>query len=267
MKGANLAMEQVEAELHDWPQAPYADKGDVDASYKRMLENALRLGRPGAVRIGVASHNLFEIAYAMTVAEATDSIERIDLEMLEGMAPPQARAVRELAGSLLLYAPVVEKSDRDASIAYLSRRLDENSSPENFLRSLFDITPGSPAWDLEAGRFRSSVRARHDVTTASRRGQSHASVSHAATPGQSFANSADSDFTQGTDARLDRRCPRDHCRGGAGAGHHDRRRRRDRGARHRRAGQLGRRPPGPSGGRCSPGQPTSWSRSGDRRSR
>ena len=196
VKGANLAMERVEAELHDWPQAPYCDKGDVDASYKRMLEDALRLGRPGAVRLGVASHNLFEIAYAMTVAEATGSLERIDLEMLEGMAPPQARAVREVAGALLLYAPVVEKSDRDASIAYLSRRLDENSSPENFLRSLFDITPGSPAWELEAGRFRSSVRARRDVSTVSRRTQSRVAV-RTATPAEApFANAADTDFTR-----------------------------------------------------------------------
>ena len=175
VKGANLAMEQVEAELHDWPQAPYRDKVEVDASYKRMLEDALRLGQPGAVRIGVASHNLFEIAYALTVAESMGSLDRIDLEMLEGMAPPQARAVRELAGTLLLYAPVVEKSDRDASIAYLSRRLDENSSPDNFLRSLFDITPGSPAWHLEADRFRRSVRGRHAVATTSQRTQSRGS--------------------------------------------------------------------------------------------
>lgn len=196
VKGANLAMELVEAQLHDWPQAPYGDKCEVDASYKRMLEDALRLGRPGAVRIGVASHNLFEIAYAMTVADSTGSLERIDLEMLEGMAPPQARAVREMAGALLLYAPVVEKSDRDASIAYLSRRLDENSSPENFLRSLFDITPGSPAWELEAERFRSSVRARHDVSTTSRRTQSRGGDPATTGAGGRFANSADTDFTQ-----------------------------------------------------------------------
>jgi RHH-type proline utilization regulon transcriptional repressor/proline dehydrogenase/delta 1-pyrroline-5-carboxylate dehydrogenase len=196
VKGANLAMEQVEAQLHDWPQAPYGDKCEVDASYKRMLEDALRLGRPGAVRIGVASHNLFEIAYAMTVADSTGSLERIDLEMLEGMAPPQARAVREMAGALLLYSPVVERSDRDASIAYLSRRLDENSSPENFLRSLFDITPGSPAWELEAERFRTSVHGRHDVSTTPRRHQSRGTEAVDAAGEGRFMNAPDTDFTQ-----------------------------------------------------------------------
>ena len=42
VKGANLAMERVEAELHGWPQAPYPTKGEVDANYVRLLEAALR---------------------------------------------------------------------------------------------------------------------------------------------------------------------------------------------------------------------------------
>jgi RHH-type proline utilization regulon transcriptional repressor/proline dehydrogenase/delta 1-pyrroline-5-carboxylate dehydrogenase len=196
VKGANLAMERVEAELHDWPQAPYPDKAAVDASFKRMLERALTYGAPGAVRIGVASHNLFEIAYAMTLASALGATERLDLEMLEGMAPAQARAVQEMFGELLLYAPVVERSDREASIAYLSRRLDENSSPENFLRSLFDITPGSPTWHLEAKRFRTSVSQRHTVSTDSRRTQSRATRLAPSSPDGPFVNAPDTDFTQ-----------------------------------------------------------------------
>src|SRR5262249_25450479 len=38
VKGANLAMERIEAHLHDWPQAPYAAKREVDANWKRMVE-------------------------------------------------------------------------------------------------------------------------------------------------------------------------------------------------------------------------------------
>ncbi len=196
VKGANLAMEKVEAELHTWPQAPYLDKGEVDASYKRMLETALMQGNPGALRIGVASHNLFEIAYALVVAEHLGATDRIDLEMLEGMAPAQARAVRERFGELLLYAPVVEKSDREASIAYLSRRLDENSAPENFLKSLFDITPGSPAWHREAERFRASVLARHTVATTSHRTQVRPDVSAPGSTAEAFQNAPDTDFTR-----------------------------------------------------------------------
>ncbi|MFM1966920.1 MAG: hypothetical protein RL134_2645 [Actinomycetota bacterium] len=195
VKGANLAMEQVEAELHDWPQAPYYSKADVDASYKRMLDTALRTADPGALRLGIASHNLFDIAWALTIRDSLDDPQMIEIEMLEGMAPAQARAVRDAAGSLLLYAPVVEKADREASIAYLSRRLDENSGPENFLRSLFDLTPDSPAWEHELQRFQASLDRQGAIEVTSHRDQERRSEHIAFAADGSFANVADTDFT------------------------------------------------------------------------
>lgn len=195
VKGANLAMEAVEAELHDWQPAPYPSKADVDANYKAMLEYALVNAAPGALRIGVASHNLFEVAWALTLRDELGAHDRIEIEMLEGMAPPQSRAVRNDAGGLLLYSPIVEQSERDASIAYLSRRLDENSSPENFLRALFDITPGSPEWDEQARRFRDSVAQRHAVTTETRRDQDRSRQVERFDVNGDFHNVPDTDFT------------------------------------------------------------------------
>ena len=195
VKGANLAMEQVEAELHDWPQAPYYSKADVDASYKRMLDTAIRTADPGALRLGIASHNLFDVAWALTLRDSLDDPTMIEIEMLEGMAPAQARAVRDAAGSLLLYAPVVEKADREASIAYLSRRLDENSGPENFLRSLFDLTPDSPAWQHELDRFRTSLERQGDIEVTSHRDQDRRTERITFPADGSFANVADTDFT------------------------------------------------------------------------
>jgi RHH-type proline utilization regulon transcriptional repressor/proline dehydrogenase/delta 1-pyrroline-5-carboxylate dehydrogenase len=195
VKGANLANELVEAELHDWPLATYPSKHDVDASFKRMLERALDLGDPEAVRIGVASHNLLEVGWALAQRDSRPDGERIEIEMLEGMAPPQARAVRDAAGDLLLYAPVVARADREASIAYLSRRLDENAAPENFLRALFDITPGSPAWDEQVARFRAAVQDRATVSTAPRRVQDRTRPTAPHPVDGSFRNCADTDFT------------------------------------------------------------------------
>ena len=195
VKGANLAMEQVEAELHDWPQAPYYSKSNVDASYKRMLDTVIANADPGAVRLGIASHNLFDVAWALTLRDQLDDPQMIEIEMLEGMAPAQSRAVRDAAGSLLLYAPVVEKTDRDASIAYLSRRLDENSGPENFLRTLFDLTPGSPAWEREAERFRRSLADRDQIEITTHRTQDRRTESVTFPADGSFHNVPDTDFT------------------------------------------------------------------------
>jgi RHH-type proline utilization regulon transcriptional repressor/proline dehydrogenase/delta 1-pyrroline-5-carboxylate dehydrogenase len=190
VKGANLAMEAVEAEMHGWIAATYPTKADVDASYKLMLESALRPEWNGAIRVGVASHNLFDVAWALVMRARlpVDQRPRVELEMLEGMAPAQSRAVRKMAGSLLLYAPVVQHDQIDASIAYLARRLDENTAPENFLRALFTITPGSAEFAAEAERFRRSVARRHQVATARRRFP-------ATPPAGAFSNEPDSDPT------------------------------------------------------------------------
>ncbi len=191
VKGANLAMEEVEAELHGWTPAPYATKADVDASYKAMLDSLLRPEWASAVRVGLASHNLFDIAWALTIGADREVLDRIEFEMLEGMAPAQARAVHAAAGRLLMYAPVVADDDFDASIAYLSRRLDENTQPDNFLRSLFTLTPDSPEFDLEADRFRAAVNARHHVDRSRRRAPLPLQV----TSGSGFAAEPDSDLT------------------------------------------------------------------------
>lgn len=190
VKGANLAMEQVDAETHGWHQAPYPTKADVDASYKRLLDSALRPEWAAAVWVGLASHNLFDIAWGLVIRDGLDDPHRIEMEMLEGMAPAQARAVNAAASGLLLYAPVVAPNDVDSSIAYLSRRLDENTSPENFLRALFTLRPGTSEFAEQADRFRTSVAARTTVSTVSRRAESLAIDTT-----NGFENAPDSDFT------------------------------------------------------------------------
>lgn len=137
VKGANLAMEQVEAELHGWAQAPYGGKPDVDAHYVRLVRQALAADRTGALRVGVASHNLFHVAYAHLLAGERGVSEALDIEMLQGMAPAQSRAVQREVGQVLLYTPVVAKQDFDVAISYLVRRLEENSAHQNFLHALF----------------------------------------------------------------------------------------------------------------------------------
>jgi RHH-type proline utilization regulon transcriptional repressor/proline dehydrogenase/delta 1-pyrroline-5-carboxylate dehydrogenase len=158
VKGANLAMERIEADLHGWPQAPYTTKREVDANFKRMIEYGCRREHAAAVRVGIASHNLFDVAYAMVLREAARVEAWTEFEMLEGMANHQARAVQARAGGLLLYAPVVRAEDFHSAIAYLVRRLDENTAPDNFLRHVFGLEPGSPEWTLERDRFLYGVR-------------------------------------------------------------------------------------------------------------
>ncbi|MCU1634901.1 MAG: 1-pyrroline-5-carboxylate dehydrogenase [Cryobacterium sp.] len=124
VKGANLAMEHVDAVMHDWPLATYSSKQDTDTNYKRVLRWALTPENTDAVRIGVASHNLFDVAYAHLLATAQGVQQSVEFEMLLGMATGQAEAVKKDVGRLLLYTPVVDPAEFDVAIRYLIRRLE-----------------------------------------------------------------------------------------------------------------------------------------------
>jgi RHH-type proline utilization regulon transcriptional repressor/proline dehydrogenase/delta 1-pyrroline-5-carboxylate dehydrogenase len=199
VKGANLAMERIEAAVHGWPQALYESKIEVDANYKRMLEYGCRREHAEAVHLGIASHNLFDIAYGLVLREAHDVLPWVEFEMLEGMANHQARAVQARAGGLLLYAPVVRAEDFHSAIAYLVRRLDENTAPENFLRHVFDLESGSPEWNVERDRFLAAFDIKSALADAPRRTQDRSAEAKAPRPplslGARFENDPDTDWT------------------------------------------------------------------------
>jgi RHH-type proline utilization regulon transcriptional repressor/proline dehydrogenase/delta 1-pyrroline-5-carboxylate dehydrogenase len=195
VKGANLAMEQVEAEVHGWPQAPFTSKADVDANFKRMLDWALDPEFADSVRVGMATHNLFDVAWAVVVSRELGAADRVELEMLEGMAEAHEQAVRHAADGLLLYSPVAAKDDFESTVAYMVRRLDENTGEDNFLRRLFSLVPGSEPFAIEEQRFRTAVAARHELPLRSHRKQDRR---HDAGEGRAyvpFENEPDTDFS------------------------------------------------------------------------
>lgn len=145
VKGANMEMERVEAALAEWPLPCYQQKVHTDANFKRMLHYIMQERFTKAVRAGIASHNLFDVAYAMILTYEHQCWDRVQFEMLEGMANHQRRALQELRQDILLYAPACRKEEFTNAIAYLIRRLDENTGPDNFLRHSFQLTLDSPA--------------------------------------------------------------------------------------------------------------------------
>ncbi|MHB2027789.1 MAG: proline dehydrogenase family protein, partial [Acidimicrobiales bacterium] len=163
VKGANLAMERVESELHGWTPAPYTTKADVDASYCRLLDVALRPEHASSLRVGVASHNLFHVAWALELAQCRAVTTQLDVEMLEGMANAEARALVASGQSVLLYAPVTRRDDFASAVAYLVRRLDENTSLENYLRAALFIANDVNIYNEQRDRFVTALNARHSI--------------------------------------------------------------------------------------------------------
>jgi RHH-type proline utilization regulon transcriptional repressor/proline dehydrogenase/delta 1-pyrroline-5-carboxylate dehydrogenase len=157
VKGANLAMERVDAAVHGWPQAPLPSKLETDAQYKRMLLEALDPARLEAVHLGVAGHNLFDVALAhLLMAERgipTGPGHGVEFEMLAGMAPGQQAVVHEATGTMRLYVPIVHPRHFDVAVSYLVRRLEENASSENFLSAAFDLDRSQELFAREQDRF------------------------------------------------------------------------------------------------------------------
>ncbi|HEU4756318.1 MAG TPA: bifunctional proline dehydrogenase/L-glutamate gamma-semialdehyde dehydrogenase, partial [Agromyces sp.] len=159
VKGANLAMEQVDAAIHDWPLATYDRKQDSDTNYKRVLHWSMTPERIDAVKLGVAGHNLFDVAHAYLTAKERGVEQGVEFEMLLGMATGQAAAVRGDVGRLLLYTPVVNPSEFDVAIAYLIRRLEENASQDNFMSAVFELSENRALFERERDRYLRSLAA------------------------------------------------------------------------------------------------------------
>ncbi|WP_375387962.1 bifunctional proline dehydrogenase/L-glutamate gamma-semialdehyde dehydrogenase [uncultured Amnibacterium sp.] len=190
VKGANLPMERVEAALHDWPLATWHEKVESDTHYKRVLDWALTPERTDAVELGVAGHNLFDVAHAWLLAGERGVRSAVEFEMLLGMATGQAEAVRREVGGLLVYTPVVHPGEFDVAIAYLVRRLEEGASEDNFMSSVFDLASSERLFQRERDRFAASLAALHSAVPASHR------VAHHAEPvasGAPFRNAVDTD--------------------------------------------------------------------------
>ena len=192
MKGAKLLMERVEAELHGWPLATWGSKQDVDTNYLRILDYAQQPQRTANVRLGVAGHNLFDVAHTWLLAGRRGVRDAIDIEMLLGMAPGQVEAIRAEVGGVLIYTPVVHPSEFDVAVSYLVRRLDEGAASENFMSAVFELDTDAKLFDRERDRYLASVRGLDGAVPAPNR----VADRYAAVPAPAlgaFQNTADTD--------------------------------------------------------------------------
>lgn len=195
VKGANLAMEAVESSLRGWKQAPFETKKETDANFKKMLEYASLRENAEATHIGIGSHNLFDISYALILRNENETERFISFEMLEGMAKPIQRIIKKLTGEIVLYCPETKERDYHSAVAYLIRRLDENSGPENFLRHFFTLSSGKRAWKEQVEFFREACEKIETLSTESRRTQNRLLPISKQDLSEPFKNEPDTDFS------------------------------------------------------------------------
>lgn len=129
VKGAYWDHEVAEARQRGWGVPVFTDKAECDRNFEALTRRLLD-ARP-LVRVAIASHNLRSIAHAIAWNRLrAGRPEDLELQVLRGLGDDLAAALARTGARVRVYAPV---GDLVAGMAYLVRRLLENTSNESFL--------------------------------------------------------------------------------------------------------------------------------------
>jgi RHH-type proline utilization regulon transcriptional repressor/proline dehydrogenase/delta 1-pyrroline-5-carboxylate dehydrogenase len=164
VKGAYWDREVILASQRNLPPPVFTMKEETDASFERLTLKLLQ--NTDVANVAVASHNVRSIAKAVAACwEAKLAPGRFEVQQLYGMADPVKKALVDMKVPVRVYAPFGEMLP---GMAYLVRRILENSSNDSFLKRLFvDKTPVSrllqdPATAL-AEKIRADTPAKRDA--------------------------------------------------------------------------------------------------------
>lgn len=199
VKGSNLAMERVDAELHGWPLATFDSKQATDTNYKRVLNYALTKERVRAVRIGVSGQNLFDLAFAWILANQREVAHGIDFQMLYGTSRELAKTVKDSTGKLTLYTPAFHPKEFDLAIGYLLGRLAESATEENFTSAVFELGD-EEIFTRERDRFLRSLEDLDEIVPIPNRLQDR-NFDSAVIPAEGFSNAPLTDPAIGANRR------------------------------------------------------------------
>ncbi len=147
VKGAYWDHEVVEARQHGWLPPVYSDKPESDRSFEALSRSLIDRAReaPGEIRVAIASHNLRSISQAIAYNRMTGGAdEALELQVLRGLGDELAHAAAAAGFRVRSYCPV---GDLVAGMAYLVRRLLENTANESFLA---EQARGAPLEELLA---------------------------------------------------------------------------------------------------------------------
>jgi RHH-type proline utilization regulon transcriptional repressor/proline dehydrogenase/delta 1-pyrroline-5-carboxylate dehydrogenase len=133
VKGAYWDTETVQGRLNRWPVPVWQEKESSDVCFESLAQFLLE--NTDAFYPAFASHNIRSLAFAMATAEKLKlSPTEFEIQALYGMAEPIKESVAKRGYLVREYAPVGELLP---GMAYLVRRLLENTSNKGFIRQRF----------------------------------------------------------------------------------------------------------------------------------
>jgi len=137
VKGAYWDQETIKAAQKDWPQPVYNDKAATDVNFEKMTQ--LMLENHEYIYSAIGSHNVRSQARAIAIAESLNiPRRRFEMQVLYGMGDQLAKALVKRGHRVRVYAPYGELLP---GMAYLIRRLLENTANSSFLRQSLEDRP------------------------------------------------------------------------------------------------------------------------------
>lgn len=137
VKGAYWDQETIKAAQRDWQQPVYNDKAATDANYEKLTQ--LLLENYQYIYTAIGSHNVRTQARAMAIAETLNVPKRcFEMQVLYGMGDKLAKALADKGYRVRVYCPYGELLP---GMAYLIRRLLENTANSSFLRQNLEDRP------------------------------------------------------------------------------------------------------------------------------
>ena len=140
VKGAYWDHEVVEARQHGWGVPVFEVKAESDRNFEVLTRRLLEARAAGVpVRPAIASHNLRSVAHAVAVTRELGLADTdLELQVLRGLGDDLQEALAACGLRVRTYCPV---GDLVAGMAYLVRRLLENTSNEGFLSAQHEGAP------------------------------------------------------------------------------------------------------------------------------
>jgi RHH-type proline utilization regulon transcriptional repressor/proline dehydrogenase/delta 1-pyrroline-5-carboxylate dehydrogenase len=143
VKGAYWDHEVIDARQHGWSAPVFEDKHECDRNFE-SLTRTLLAARPH-VRPAIASHNLRSVAHAIVANRALGAADGdVEFQVLRGLGDDLQHALAAEGHRVRTYCPI---GDLVAGMAYLVRRLLENTSNDSFLA---EQARGRPLQELMA---------------------------------------------------------------------------------------------------------------------
>jgi len=135
VKGAYWDHEIVQAEQHGWDAPVFDVKADCDLNFEDLTRRLIDARLQGCgIRVAVASHNLRSVAHAIAYSRMTGGSDAdLELQVLRGLGDPLQEAIVKASGGDLRVRTYCPVGDLVSGMAYLVRRLLENTSNDSFL--------------------------------------------------------------------------------------------------------------------------------------